>query len=263
MAANGNDWSRIQNPERFEGLMRALLGFEYPDAHLFGRAGRDAGQDMRSKDGTIVYQFKFHGNYNTTDPAGVIKKIVKEELKQIRKYRKEGDGNYKKWKDVTHWELWTNLTLNPEDVEKLNEEFATDLNDVEKLNGEFSTNFNDLKIEPVWHYRSYIDKLLLKYPDIQGAFFEGKERCFLNSLEQSEWMKRQLPTPKENGGKGGIPNFVGREAEIGEILNFILHKGERILILYGGGGLARPVSAWGPQKIWSRMTRSGKFFGDK
>ena len=53
------NWGMINNGGVFELLMHAILYAKDPDVILFGRPGKDAGQDARTADGTIVYQAKY------------------------------------------------------------------------------------------------------------------------------------------------------------------------------------------------------------
>ena len=53
------NWGVIQDGGTFESRIHALLYPEDPAAILFGRPGKDAGQDARSTDGTAIYQAKF------------------------------------------------------------------------------------------------------------------------------------------------------------------------------------------------------------
>jgi hypothetical protein len=51
--ANRN-WNLITSGATFEALATTLVFFEDPKAALFGRRGKDGGQDARSGDGTRV-----------------------------------------------------------------------------------------------------------------------------------------------------------------------------------------------------------------
>src|SRR5262249_27561760 len=57
--ANRN-WGLITSGATFEALATTLIFFEDPKAALFGRRGKDGGQDARSGDGARVFQAKHH-----------------------------------------------------------------------------------------------------------------------------------------------------------------------------------------------------------
>ena len=76
--------------------MHALLNAEDSGTILFGRPGKDSGQDARSTDGKIVYQAKFRQNMTIGNAVD----ITKGELVNIRKYRQPSHPNYKHWKEA-------------------------------------------------------------------------------------------------------------------------------------------------------------------
>ena len=61
MPSNYN-WALIQSWEPFQSLVNTLLLFEIPGTRVFGRAGKDSGQDGRSTDNKTVYQYKHHSD---------------------------------------------------------------------------------------------------------------------------------------------------------------------------------------------------------
>lgn len=56
MSTNRN-WASINSGASFEALVSTIMFFEDSAAALFGRPGRDGGQDMRSGDGQRVLQW--------------------------------------------------------------------------------------------------------------------------------------------------------------------------------------------------------------
>jgi hypothetical protein len=54
------DWNLITSGATFEALATTLIFFKDPKAALFGRRGKDGGQDARSGDGTRVFQANHH-----------------------------------------------------------------------------------------------------------------------------------------------------------------------------------------------------------
>jgi hypothetical protein len=105
------NWNFITSGATFEELVRALIGFEDPKAQLFGRPGKDGGQDIRSGDGTRVFQAKHHENGSAAKAIA----DAKREAAKIVEYRKPGHARYEQWKGVTHWRLVTNAKFNPAD----------------------------------------------------------------------------------------------------------------------------------------------------
>lgn len=55
-------WGAISSGATFESLATTVVFFDDPGAALFGRRGKDGGQDARSGDGTLVFQAKHHEN---------------------------------------------------------------------------------------------------------------------------------------------------------------------------------------------------------
>ena len=78
------NWGVVNGGGAFESLMHALVFAEDPTAILFGRPGKDSGQDARSKDGVTVYQAKY---YTGMDMACAVK-VALAELKKIKKYKR-------------------------------------------------------------------------------------------------------------------------------------------------------------------------------
>ena len=70
----------------FEALATTLIFFEDPKAALFGRRGKDGGQDARSGDGTRVFQAKYHEDGSAAKAIADAKK----EATKIVGYRKPG-----------------------------------------------------------------------------------------------------------------------------------------------------------------------------
>src|SRR5882724_10188145 len=108
--ANRN-WNLITSGATFEALATTLVFFEDPKAALFGRRGKDGGQDARSGDGTRVFQAKHHEDGSAAKAIADAKK----EAAKIVEYRNPGHARYEQWKGVTHWRLVTNAPFNPTD----------------------------------------------------------------------------------------------------------------------------------------------------
>jgi len=105
------NWAMVSDGGIFESLMHAILFAEDAGTLLFGRPGKDAGQDARSSDGNVVYQAKYRKGL-TMDGTIV---LAKEELSNIKKYSDSKHSNYKHWKDAQRWVLVANFSINPND----------------------------------------------------------------------------------------------------------------------------------------------------
>ena len=88
------NWGLIQDGATFESLVRALIAFEDPSAILFGRAGRDGGQDAPSRDGTLVYQIK----YSRDSDLGSATPSARDEARKIETYRVPNHPRCGQWK---------------------------------------------------------------------------------------------------------------------------------------------------------------------
>lgn len=108
------NWGLIQDGGVLESLMHAILYADDPQTILFGRPGKDAGQDVRTADGSIVYQSKYRDGMDMDEAI----KVALEELKAIKKYRTKGETNYDHWESATQWVMFANLSINPNDDAK-------------------------------------------------------------------------------------------------------------------------------------------------
>jgi hypothetical protein len=213
---SARNWGRITSGATFEALATALVAFEDPKAALFGRRGKDGGQDVRSGDGTRVYQAKHH------EQASAAKAIAdaKREVARIKSYREPTHKRSKQWTPVTAWTLLTNAVLNPTDREKWDEEVVP--------------LFQTLHLSASIWAQANLDTLLDKHPEIDRSFFENETRAFLTISEAREQMVLEEPfLQREALGK-----FVGREHEQQEFRDF-LNSDRLFLVVHGAGGLGK------------------------
>src|SRR5690606_7599748 len=105
------NWGQIRSGATFESLATTLVFFEDSGAALFGRRGKDGGQDARSSDGIRVFQAKHHQDGSASKAIADAKK----EAAKIAKYRAPGHSREPQWRGVTHWRLVTNAAFNPTD----------------------------------------------------------------------------------------------------------------------------------------------------
>src|ERR1051325_9191588 len=108
------NWGVIQDGGTFESLMHALLYAKDQGIILFGRPGKDAGQDARTADGSTVFQAKYR-QHLTMDGAV---SVALEELSSVKRYRDQKHPNYIHWRNASRWVLVANILANPNDEEE-------------------------------------------------------------------------------------------------------------------------------------------------
>lgn len=165
------NWSGFDGAE-FESLVHSLLFFEEPDIVLFGRPGKDCGQDAISGDGRHVYQAKYGQILKMDDAIS----RSKAELAKIREYRQKNHKKHPFWAAVTHWTLVANFETNPFDREKWEREIV-------------SKNA-DLNLELDYWDVSKLEALLTLYPDVEQAYFTGRNRSFAGLWEARHFLEQ-------------------------------------------------------------------------
>ena len=210
------NWGAITDGATFEALVARLVFFEDPKTMLFERLGRDGGQDVRSGDGTCVFQAKHHQSPSAAKAIA----DAKREASKIASYREPGHERYAQWQGVTHWRLVTNALFNPTDQERWDDEVIP----VFRSQG---------LIAEYWG-RSQLDALLDKHPEVDRFFFGNQTRAFLTLPEareriasQETVLKRATPTP-----------FVGRGEELDQVARF-MSSDSRFLVIHGSGGIGK------------------------
>jgi len=212
------NWGMIRSGPTFEALISMLVFYEDQDARLFGRPGKDGGQDVRSGDGLIVYQAKYHDDEKPSRAFS----DAKSELKKIRHYRTPGHARYEQWRDVTHWHLVTNVNFNPTDEQKWTDEIAP-IFAKEGLTADYWTI-------------PYLDGLLAKHSEIQRMFFDGENRVFLTPFEAEVRLHKDILLAVQQGLP--LPPFVGRQEEF-ERIRFFLQSDTLFLAIHGPGGVGK------------------------
>lgn len=71
----------IQDGGAQESLMHAIQYADDPHTILFGRPGKDAGQDARTADGSVIYQSKYRDSLDMDEAV----KLAIDELGKIKK----------------------------------------------------------------------------------------------------------------------------------------------------------------------------------
>jgi hypothetical protein len=209
-------WGRIQDGATFEALATTLVFFEDNGAALFGRRGRDGGQDVRSRDGATVYQAKHHED-------GVASKAIadaKKEAKKIKEYREPGQLRYAQWQGVKHWILVTNAAFNPTDHQRWKSE-------VEPL-------FQTLGFTANYWEQAHLDALLDKHPEVDRSFFGNDTRVLLTLPEARERLATRAPfLPRAE-----TIAFQGRAEEVRYFRDF-LASDKTFIVVTGNGGIGK------------------------
>lgn len=203
------NWMRFDGAE-FESLVHSILFFKEPNVILLGRPGKDSGQDAISGDGTHVYQAKYGRTLTMTDAIA----RAREELKAIQKKRKKGHPDYSVWSMVTEWTLVANFTTNRLDVKRWQNEIVA--------------GFLAIGIKASYLDATDLENELLNLPDVEHAYFDGKNRAFVGlwevkcSLEQGRCGKYYFAT-----------KMVGREG-VGEKLSEMMESPDcRFIVVHG------------------------------
>ncbi len=210
------NWGLIRSGETFEALATTLVFFEYPDARLFGRRGRDGGQDARSGDGTTVYQAKHH----QAPTAAKAIADAKAEAVNVAKYRKVKHPRHAQWKGVTNWVLVTNASFNPTDQETWEDEVAP--------------LFSKLGLTATYWEEATLDGYLDKHPEVDRAFFQSENRIFLSPAEAC------LQVVDADGfmGRAELGPYVGRETDLTELDAFLVGD-KSFLQVHAAGGIGK------------------------
>jgi hypothetical protein len=249
MAAD-RKWALITTGEAFEALATTLIFFEDPGAALFGRRGKDGGQDARSGDDKRVFQAKHHADEKASTAIGDAKK----EADKLKKYLTPGHPRYEQWKGVKHWRLVTNAPFNPTDHQ-------TWITEVVPL-------FAALGLTADYWEQAHLNGLLHKHPEVDRSFFQNEVRAFLTLPE----IRARLPLEEPFLRRASLTDFHGRETELLAVRTF-LASDELFMLVHGSGGIGKTrllleageqiaaEGAW--QVLWANvatMASSGTWF---
>ena len=202
------NWSGFDGAE-FESLVHSILFFEVPGILLFGRPGKDSGQDAITSDRTHVYQAKYGATLNGDDAI----KLAKAELNKIREYMRPDNSNYRFWSNVKQWTLVANFDKNNWDVGKWQREI------VEK--------YQDFNLEFDFWDATQLEALLTKYPDVEQAYFNGRNRSFIGMWEAHKFLKRMF------GENYFCAKVYGRERQFEKLDEFAKSQQRQFLIVHG------------------------------
>ena len=206
----------ISDGATFESLVQSLLFFEKPDTILFGRPGKDSGQDALSGDGKTVYQAKYHKICSMNDAIT----DALSELEKIKKYKAETHPNYQHWKNVESWILISNFSINPNDYKEWEKRVIPLFEEI----GLFADYWSLEKLEP----------LLSKNADVSDNFFSGQNRNFL-SLNEAY----RVVTTENVGELMYAIDEIGRNSEKEKVRKFLENKTQNILFVIGFGGVGK------------------------
>lgn len=209
-------WGAITSGAAFESLATTIVFFKDSKASLFGRRGKDGGQDARSGDGTRVFQAKHHENGSAASALSDAKK----EAAKIEKYRQPGHALHDQWKGITHWRLVTNAAFNPTD--KLT------------WDTEIVPLFVKQGLTADYWERENLNALLDEYPEIHRSFFENETRVFLSLPE----VKERLPVNEPFLHRDELGPFCGRQEEKAKLQKF-LDSDKFFLVTHGAGGTGK------------------------
>jgi hypothetical protein len=209
-------WGAITSGAAFESLATTIVFFEDPGASLFGRRGKDGGQDARSGDGTRVFQAKHHENGSAASAI----RDAKREAKKIEEYRKPGHSRHAQWNGVTHWRLVTNAAFNPTDKHIWDTEVVP--------------LFSKQGLVADYWERATLDGLLDKHPEIHRSFFENETRVLLSIPEVRERLPGQEPFLRREE----VGPFCGRTDQK-ETIHKFLASDRLFLVIHGAGGTGK------------------------
>ena len=210
------NWALIRSGETFETLATTIVFFKDSNAALFGRRGRDGGQDARSGDGRTVYQAKHH---ESPTAAKAIADAMSEAA-NIAIYRQPGHSRHAQWLPVRNWVLVTNASFNPTDDARWQAEVVP--------------RYNALGLAAAYWEQVTIDGYLATYPEIARVFFENESRVFLSPPEARLRVAQDEPF----SSRAELGPYVGREPELAQLESF-LDGDKHFLQVHAAGGIGK------------------------
>ena len=242
------NWGMISDGGIFESLVHAILFAKDHTTLLFDRPGRDAGQDARTADGTVVYQAKYRANL---DMDGAIT-LALDEFKTIKKYRQKKHANYRYWEKATKWVLVANFKTNP--------------NDHAKWKTQVVSVFGQIGLEADYWSIETLNGELAQHPEIRDVFFEGENYVLVGLYETRLLLENECV-----GSDSLDKKMVGRDTELNAIKEFVASD-KRVLPVIGASGIGKSRLLYESMKTLSQedwrvlwalpqaMKRSSKWF---
>lgn len=210
------NWGLIQDGGVLESLMHAILYIEDPQTILFGRPGKDAGQDARTADGTVVYQSKYRDGMDMDEAV----KVALKELKAIKTYRDSNHANHEHWKNAKQWVMFANLSINP--------------NDDAKWRSKVVPEFAKVGLAAECWTIETIEGKLAEMPEVREVFF-GQENRVLVGLKEAH----DLLANERMKSDSLDTSLLGRDAETLRVKEFVHSQEKRVLPVIGTGGIGK------------------------
>lgn len=216
------DWQKIKTQELFDELVNFLLKEELGWAQISVSKGRDGATDVlfqgtyKKKSGKWVFQYKWRTP--STNKGKSIKEIERKLFK--------GDKNkepelpvVRKNHNPDHYVLVSNL--------KFTQKNKTDYKNQAKKLG-----FQSFEVWDVADLSVFISK----YPSAQRFYFDNKQRVLQRYQER---FSEDLLDEESAYYCGTESQFLGRESQIKELVNFVNKDSMNIVMLCGRGGVGK------------------------
>lgn len=210
------NWNVVSDGGVLESLTHAILYAEDPGTILFGRPGKDAGQDARSADGSVVYQVKYRQGM-TMDIAT---NLALDELRKIECYQMPEHANARHWREARHWVLVANMPINP--------------NDDSKWITKVVPMFREIGITAEYWNIEKLESKLMQYSEVRDVFFEGENRMLVGLKEAHDLLAADCV-----GSLSLDIPIIGRKSEIDLVMRFACSGDKRVLPVVGPGGIGK------------------------
>lgn len=210
------NWGLIQDGGTFESLMHAILYAEDSGIILFGRPGKDAGQDARTADGTVIYQAKYRQGLVMEGAVA----LALEELEKIKRYRQPEHRNCKHWGSARLWILVAN--------------FSTNSNDDAKWRRKVVPAFQREGLDAYYWHIETLEGKLAEHPEVCDVFFGGENRVLVGLKEAYALLSAECV----GSASLDVP-LVGRDNDLSQIKAFAVSYDKRVLPVVGPGGIGK------------------------
>lgn len=210
------NWGMIRSGATFEGLVSCLIYFEDQKAALFGRRGKDGGQDVRSGDGLTVYQAKYHENKS----AARAMKDAEREAAKIAEYLSPDHPRHAQWQHVRQWVLVTNAEFNPTDDHRWKEQIAP--------------RFQKIGLRARYWGRADLDTRLHGQREVDRSYFLNEKRVLLSLPEAQERFELDAVFLS----RATRVTLRGRQQELASFKEF-LSSSATFLVVDGPGGVGK------------------------
>ena len=203
----------------FETLVSILILHKDIEAKTYLRFGRDAGIDIESGNGKVIYQIKYINNQENF--SDIISK-AKKELENIKQYRLANHKNFKYWCEAKEWHLITNASYNKKDQEKWKNQIEEPF-------------LKEVGLKVKLKHNTWLKKELIHIPNLIAEYFEGNNRVLLSVPEAISSKKNDIIFFK---GFDCV-SIKGREKELEKFSAFIEANDKKIIPIHGQGGIGK------------------------